>query len=194
MTFIHSISSAVVEIWVLLNFTPCTYSQELLLWLIHFELLQKTCQGMYFVKVLWGVSIYLYRFWCLTCKQPLPRFSSLTPLHTRQELVFLTDPFWTLFKISSSCVKVLSSVMIYLYRSWCLICKQLLPRSSSLTPLHTRQELLLWLIHFELLQNLIKVCALWKSMRRLDLSLQIFCLICKQLLPRSLSFTSFHTL
>ena len=39
-------------------------------------------------------------------------------------------------------------------------------RALSLTQLHTlklKQELLLRLIHFELLQNHVKVCALWKS-------------------------------
>ena len=38
-------------------------------------------------------------------------------------------------------------------------------RALRLTQLHTlqlRQELLLWLVHFELLQNDVKVCALWK--------------------------------
>jgi hypothetical protein len=94
MTFIHSISSAVVEIWVLLNFILCTTVKNSLFdWSI-LNFLQ-TCQGMCFMKVLWGVSIYLYRFWCLSCKQPLPRSLCLTPLHTRQELVSLTDPFWT---------------------------------------------------------------------------------------------------
>jgi hypothetical protein len=91
----------VVEFWVLLNFTPCTTVKNSFFdWSI-LNFLQ-TCQGMCFVKVLWGVSIYLYRFWCQTCKQPLPMSSRLTPFHTKNSF--------------------------------------------------------LWLIHFELLQNLIKVC------------------------------------
>ena len=48
-------------------------------------------------------------------------------------------------------------------------------RVLSLTQLHTlqhRQELLLWLFHFELFQNLVKVCTDWKKLiKRLDLSL-----------------------
>jgi hypothetical protein len=95
----------VVEIWVLLNFTSCTTVKNSFFdWSI-LNFLQ-TCQGMCFVKVLWDILIYLYRFWCLTCKQPLPRSLSLTPLHTRQELVSLIDLFWTFFKIISRCVKI----------------------------------------------------------------------------------------
>ena len=33
----------------------------------------------------------------------------------------------------------------------------------NFTPLQHRQELFLWLFHFELLQNLVKVCTNWKS-------------------------------
>ena len=47
-------------------------------------------------------------------------------------------------------------------------------RVLCLTQLHTlqhRQELLLWLFNFELLQNLLKVCTHWKHIKRLDLSL-----------------------
>ena len=55
---------------------------------------------------------------------------SLTQFHTfatQARTLSLTVPFWT---ISKSCqgmysLKILSSVLIYLYRSWCSICKQL---------------------------------------------------------------------
>ena len=86
------------------------HSQELLLWLIHFELLQKLVK----VCALWksyeasqSISI---DFWCLTCKQPLPRSLSLTPLHTMQELVSLTDLFWTFSKSHQGVWKSLSGV------------------------------------------------------------------------------------
>jgi hypothetical protein len=98
------------------------YSQELFLWLIHFELSSKSCQGMCFVKVQWGALIYLYRSWCLICKQPLPRSSTLTPLHTMQELVSLTYLFWTFSKSHQGVWISLSGVLIYLYRSRCPIC------------------------------------------------------------------------
>ena len=49
------------------------------------------------------------------------------------------------------------------FHSLSLFCRG---RVLSLNQLHTlqhRQELLLWLFHFELLQNLVKVCTNWKS-------------------------------
>ena len=57
-------------------------------------------------------------------------------------------------------------------------------RVLSLTQLHTlqhRQELLLWLFHFELLQNLVKVCTHWKNLSSVLIYLyRSWCSICKQ--------------
>ena len=58
------------------------------------------------------------------------RLLSLTQFHTfatHARTLSLTVPLWT---TSKSCqgmysLKILSSVLIYLYRSWCSICKQL---------------------------------------------------------------------
>ena len=67
--FILFLFSAMVGSWILLNFTPLHHRQELLLWLFHFELFQKIYQGMYSLKNLSSVLIYLYRSWCSMCKQ-----------------------------------------------------------------------------------------------------------------------------
>ena len=68
----------------------------------------------------------------------------------------------------------------------------------SLTQFHTlqhRQELFLWLFHFELLQNLVKVCTHWKNLSSVLIYLyRSWCSICKQL-HRGLSLkNSFQTL
>ena len=58
-------------------------------------------------------------------------------------------------------------------------------RVLSLTQLHTlqhRQELFLWLFHFELFQNLVKVCTHWKNLSSILIYLyRSWCSICKQL-------------
>ena len=66
------------------------------------------------------------------------------------------------------------------------------------TQLHTlqhKQELFLWLFHFELLQNLVKVCTHWKNLSSILIYLyRSWCPICKQL-DRGLSLKiSFQTL
>ena len=70
-------------------------------------------------------------------------------------------------------------------------------RVFSLTQLHTlqhRQELFLWLFHFEVLQNLVKVCTHWKILWSVLINLyRSWCSICKQL-HRGLSLkNSFQT-
>ena len=69
MTFILFLSSAVVGLWVLLNFTPCNIGKKLFLWLFHFELLQNLVKVCTHWKNLSSVLIYLYRSWCSICKQ-----------------------------------------------------------------------------------------------------------------------------
>ena len=71
-------------------------------------------------------------------------------------------------------------------------------RALSLTQFHTlqhRQEPLLWLFHFELLQNLVKVCTHWKNLSSVLIYLyRSRCSICKQI-HRGLSLkNSFQTL
>ena len=71
-------------------------------------------------------------------------------------------------------------------------------RVLSLTQLHTlqhRQELLLWLFHFELVQKLVKVCTHWKNLSSVLIYLyRSWWSICKQL-HRGLSLkNSFQTL
>ena len=67
-------------------------------------------------------------------------------------------------------------------------------RALSLTQLHNlqfRQELLLWLFYFELLQNLVKVCTHWKHLSSVLIYLyRSWCSICKQL-HRGLSLKKF---
>ena len=67
-------------------------------------------------------------------------------------------------------------------------------RALSLTQLHTlqhRQELFLWLFHFELLQNLVKVCTHWKNLSSVLIYLyRSWCSICKHL-HRGLSLKNF---
>ena len=54
--------------------------------------------------------------------------------------------------------------------------------SYSTSHLATRQELLLWLFHFELLQNLVKVCTHWKMLSSVLIYLyRSWCSMCKQL-------------
>ena len=62
-------------------------------------------------------------------------------------------------------------------------------------PLQHRQELFLWLFHFELLQNLVKVCTHWKNLSSVLIYLyRSWCSVCKQL-HRGLSLkNSFQTL
>ena len=49
-------------------------------------------------------------------------------------------------------------------------------------PLHHRQELFLWLFHFELLQNLVQVCTYWKILSSVLIYLyRSWCSMCKQL-------------
>ena len=49
-------------------------------------------------------------------------------------------------------------------------------------PLHHRQELLLWLFHFELFQKFIKVCTHWKILSSVLIYLyRSWCSMCKQL-------------
>ena len=64
----------------------------------------------------------------------------------------------------------------------------------SLTQLYTlqyRQELLLWLFHFELLQNLVKVCTHWKILSSVLIYLyRSWCPILKQL-HRGVSLKNF---
>ena len=71
-------------------------------------------------------------------------------------------------------------------------------RVLSLTQLHTlqhRRELLLWLFHFELLQNLIKVCTHWKILSSVLIYLyRSWCPICKQLHQGLSLKNSFQTL
>ena len=62
MTFILFLSSAVVGLWVLLNFTPCNTGKKLFLWLFHFELLQnlvKVCTHWKTYQASWSISIDL---------------------------------------------------------------------------------------------------------------------------------------
>ena len=66
------------------------------------------------------------------------------------------------------------------------------------TQLHTlqhRQEFLLWLFHFELLLNLVKVCSHWKNLSSVLIYLyRSWCSMCKQL-HRGISLkNSFQTL
>ena len=62
-------------------------------------------------------------------------------------------------------------------------------------PLQHRQEIFLWLFHFELLQKLVKVCTHWKILSSVLIYLyRSWCSICKQL-HRGLSLkNSFQTL
>jgi len=66
------------------------------------------------------------------------------------------------------------------------------------TQLHTlqhRQELLLWLFHFELLQNLVKVCTHWKNLSSVLIYLyRSWCSMCKQLHQGLSLKNSFQTL
>ena len=62
MTFHFFLFSAVVGIWVLLNFAPLQHRQELFLWLFHFELLQnldKVCTYWKSYQASWSISIDL---------------------------------------------------------------------------------------------------------------------------------------
>ena len=62
MTFILFLFSAVVGIWVLLNFIPLQHRQELFLWLFHFELfqnLEKVCTYWKTYQASWSISIDL---------------------------------------------------------------------------------------------------------------------------------------
>ena len=67
--FILFLFSAVVGFWVFTQLHTLQYRQELLLWLFHFELLQKLVKVCTHWKHSSSVLIYLYRFWCLICKQ-----------------------------------------------------------------------------------------------------------------------------
>ena len=69
MTFILSLSSAMVGFWVFPQLHTLQYRQKLLLWLIHFELLQNLFKVCTHWKILSSVLIYLYRSWCLIYKQ-----------------------------------------------------------------------------------------------------------------------------
>ena len=69
MTFILFLSSAVVGLWVLLNFIPCNTGKKLFLWLFHFEPLQNLVKVSTHWKILSSVLIYLYRSWCPICKK-----------------------------------------------------------------------------------------------------------------------------
>ena len=52
----------------------------------------------------------------------------------------------------------------------------------STSHLATQEELLLWLFHFELLQNLVRVCTHWKNLSSVLIYLyRSWCSICKQL-------------
>ena len=74
----------------------------------------------------WGIgndfhSLYIFLPWS--------GFESYSTSHltSQARTPSLTDPFWTTSKSYQGMYssKVLSSVLIYLYRSWCPICKQL---------------------------------------------------------------------
>ena len=89
----------------------------------------------------WGIgndfhSLYIFLSWS--------GFESYSTSHltSQARTPSLTDPFWTTSKSYQGMYssKVLSSVLIYLYRSWCPICKQLhqglsLKKLLSNTPL-----------------------------------------------------------
>ena len=69
MTFILFLSSAVVGLWVLLNFTPCNTGKNSFFdcsILNYFKNLVKVCTHW---KILSSILIYLYRSWCSICKQ-----------------------------------------------------------------------------------------------------------------------------
>ena len=98
MTFILSLSSAVVGLWVLLNFTPCNTGKKPFLWLFHFELLQNLVKVCTHWKNLSSVLIYLYRSWCSICKQ-LHRGLSLK--NSFQTLLYALQNNSTLFPINN---------------------------------------------------------------------------------------------
>ena len=66
---------------------------------------------------------------------------------------------------------------------------------DNFTPCNIGKKLFLWLFHFELLQNLVKVCTHWKNLSSVLIYLyRSWCSICKQL-HRGLSLkNSFQTL
>ena len=98
MTFILFLFSAVVGIWVLLNFIPLQHRQELFLWLFYFELLQNLVKVCTHWKNLSSVLIYLYRSWCSICKQ-LHRGLSLK--NSCQTLLYALQNNSTLFPINN---------------------------------------------------------------------------------------------
>ena len=69
MTFILFLSSAVVGLWVLLNFIPCNTAKNSFFDCSIFELLQNIVKVCTHWKNLSSVLIYLYRSWCSICKQ-----------------------------------------------------------------------------------------------------------------------------
>ena len=81
------------------------------------------------------------------------------------------------------------------FHSLSIFCRGRVLSLNQLYTLQYRQELLLWLFHFELLQNLVKVCTHWKILSSVLIYLyRSWCPRCKQL-HRGLSLkNSFQTL
>ena len=109
MTFILFLFSAVVGIWVLLNFIPLQHRQELFLWLFHFELLQnlvKVCTHWKSYQASWSISIDL----------DAQYVSSFT------EVFLLKNSFQTLlyaFKKNSTSFLINNMSLTYTYQKGC---------------------------------------------------------------------------
>ena len=97
MTFILSLSSAVVGLWVLLNFTPCNTGKNSFFdcsILNYFKNLSRYV----LIENLSSVLIYLYRSWCSICKK-LHRGLSLK--NSFQTLLYALQNNSTLFLINN---------------------------------------------------------------------------------------------
>ena len=98
MTFILFLSSAVVGLWVLLNFIPCNTTKNSFFDGSIFELLQNIVKVCTHWQNLSSVLIYLYRSWCSICKQ-LHRGLSLK--NSFQTLLYALQNNSTLFLINN---------------------------------------------------------------------------------------------